>query len=610
MFMSILAIGIVGLMGYVWLTRGFFSALIHLFCTVIAGAIAFGVWEPTSMFLLNWAPAGGFLSFIGGVAWGLGLAVPFAIAVAILRAIVDLSVRSNVNPGTHADYAGGAVCGALSGVIVSGIVVISVGFLRMEPTFLGATQVGYAQRGYVVRSGDGVGPLWVPVDRWTVALYGHLSETAFRTSNSLAQFHPRLDEMPASFRMNAFDGKSRNTTRPDDFAVDSRFTVGKGANVKVAKLLTDRWNSAPQTANDTNDQPYPEGSYIEGFVVTFKAGAKEKDGKLAVGAGQLWLVLENTNDTADRITVYPVACASQAESSQTAAARWRFDSSGTFISSVGGASEARFAFEFVVPPNYEPIALYVKGVRHLVSEGATATVKNAFRSTDERDSFLARVSGGSGAGGGSNAAGTLDLSKAVMVGNGQPLREGAQYTPEGFKMGAGTPFVLQDGTLQSLEISTEGTKEVIGGVEKLELTYEEKVRGIERSLRIERFATTPDTVTVQIDVGMNSRYSLLSPVAMEAPPTAPPLLWDDNNQTYEAIGYVYYDETMITISFKPGEPIREMNQLPTLSKSRPAQKLTLIYRVSQGAKIKAFAVGDKAIAQFNPLVPCDNTGGR
>ena len=68
---------------------------------------------------------------------------------------------------------------------------------------------------------------------------------------------------------------------------------------------------------------------------------------------------------------------------------------------------------------------------------------------------------------------------------------------------------------------------------------------------------------------------------------------------------------MITISFKPGEPIRKMSDLPTLSKSRPAQKLKLLYRVSFGAKVKAFAVGGKAISQFNPPILCDvNQGGR
>ncbi|MEI7658642.1 MAG: hypothetical protein WCK33_11315 [Phycisphaerae bacterium] len=611
--MSLLAIGIVALMGYVWLTRGYYSALIHLVCTLIAGAIAFALWEPASLFLLDFAPSSGFLSFLSGVAWGLGLALPFAVSLAILRIAVDVICRANASAGTAGDYAGGAICGALSGVVASGITVISLGFLRMPPDFLGATLVGYAAKGYIVRTGADVGGLWVPTDAWTVALYGRLSETTFRTAESLAKYHPDLHEAGAALRLNAFEGRNRNTTKPEDFEVVSRFTVGKGANVPLDRLLKDRWNGAAQLVKDVNDQDYPAGSYIEGFTIRFKPGAKEKDGKVTVGAGQLRLVLQNTTDEANRIAVYPIACASQAESSGTMAGRWRFDAANTFITSVGGASESMFAFEFMVPPGFEPTALYVKGVRHVVAQGSTAQPKSNFRGTDERDAFLARIAGGKGdmpgAAGGGSSGGTLDVSKAVKVGNGQPFKEGVANV-DGMKLSAGLPFVLQDGTLQSLEISSEGTKEVVGGEETLELGYETKTRGLEKSLRIERFATTADTVLVQLDVGLNSRHSLLGPVGQAASGSDIPVLWDEDNQTYEPIGFVYYDETKIQISFKPGEPVRSMSQLPTLSKSRPAQKLTLLYRVSLGKKIKAFAMGSTAISIFDPVVPCDTPQGR
>lgn len=613
MFMSLLAIGIVALMGYVWLTRGYYSALIHLFCTLLAGAIAFAVWEPASIFLLDFAPTSGFLSFLSGVAWALGLALPFAIALAVLRLAVDGICRANAGAGTVGDYAGGAVCGALAGVITSGITVMSLGFLRMPPDFLGATHVGYANKGYIVRTGGDTGGLWVPTDAWTVALFGRLSETSFRTSDPLARFHPDLHEAGAALRLNAFEGRSRNTTKPEDFEVLSRFTVGKGANLPIDRLLRDRWNAAPQLAKDVNDVDYPAGSHIEGFTVRFKAGAKEKDGKVTVGASQLRLVLENATDDSQRMTVYPIACASQAESATTMAGRWRFDAANTFIASVGGASESIFAFEFVVPPGFEPVALYIKGVRHLVSEAVTAQPKSNFRSTDERDGFLARIAGGAGTLPGSSEGSsgrTLDVSKAVKIGTGQPIREGTSVTPEGMKLSAALPFTLQDGTLQSLEISSEGTKEVIGGEETLELGYETKTRGIEKSLRIERFATTDDTVMVQLDVGLNSRHSLLGPVGQAASATDVPTLWDDDNQTYEPIGFIYYDETKIQISFKPGEPVRSMNQLPTLSRSRPAQKLTLLFRVSLGKKIKAFAMGSTAISVFDPSIPCDTAQTR
>lgn len=603
MFANGIAIIIVGLMAYIWLTRGFFSALIHLICTVIAGAIAFGLWEKASLFLIAQSPNSGFFSFVGTVAWGLGLALPFAVSLGILRLIVDSCLRANVNPGTAADYTGGAICGTLAGVIASGITMISLGFLRLGPDF--TSHVGFAQRGYIVRVGDGVGGLLVPTDKLTSMFYGMLSERAFRTPDALAQYYPSLEEVPTTLRLTALEGKGRNTTRPEDFEMMGRFTVGKAAPLKMNLLLRDRWSSQAQEAKDINGDDYPEGSYIEGYVVKFLAGAKEKDGKVAIGGAQVRLVLQSTTSDFDRLTVFPIACASQAESASVMAGRWRFDSEGTFIASVGGASEAPFAFEFVVPPGYQPFALYVKNIRHVISEGVTATAKNNFRSTDERDAFLVRMAGGTGtlpiSGGVADPAAPGESGDAVKIGTGQPIAEGAFYEPEGVRISARLPFTLQDGTLRILEISSEGDKVVINGEEKFELTYPtQKSQGLEKALRIERFQTNADTNIVQVDVDATSKASLLGKAAEAATGIMPPVLIDTNGQRYEPIGYVYYDEQYITIRFTPGEPIRALKEVPTLSKSRPAQKLTLIFRVSYGATVDRFALGTKAIAIYDP----------
>jgi len=619
MFANGIAVIIVGLMGYIWLTRGFFSAFIHLVCTVIAGAVAFAVWEKTSIYLIEQSPTSGFFSFVGTVAWGVGLAGPFAVTLGLLRLGVDSALRANVNPGTAADYAGGAVCGVLAGVIASGITIISLGFLRLGPDF--TTHVGYAQRGYIVRSGDGIGGLYVPTDKLTMMLYGSLSERAFRTAEPLAKYYPSLHEVPTSLRITALEGKGRNTTRPDDFEVNGRFTVGQNPKLKMTQLLRDRWNLEVQDAKDMNGEAYPEGSYIEGFLIKFMAGAKEKDGKVAIGAAQVRLVLQSTTDDLDRVTVFPIACASQAESTSISAARWRFNSEGTFIASVGGASEAPFAFEFVVPPNYEPFALYIKNIRHVISEGATATAKFNFKSTDERDSFLVRMAGGSpqlpspvGSIGGASspaASGPGDTGEAVTIGNGQPIREGTFYQPDNVKISTRLPFTLQDGTLRELEVSTEGEKVIINGTEKFELNYPTtRSVGLEKSLRIENFQSSTDTNIVQIDVDADSKSSLLGLAAATATGAMPPLLVDTNGQNYEPIGYVYYDEQYITIRFTPGEPIRSLKEIPTLSKSRPKQKLALIFRVSFGAKIDRFSLGPKALAIYDPPFLADQTQKR
>ncbi len=601
MIMSVLAAGVVALMAYVWLTRGFFSALIHLVCTVIAGAVAFGAWEHVSLAIMGFAPVSGFLSFLSGTAWGLGLALPFAVTLAVLRLTIDGVLRANANAGALGNSIGGGVCGALAGVITSGILVMSLGFLRMEPVMLGSQHVGYSQRGYIVRTGDNVSRLIVPTDMLTVRFYGMLSEAVFRTPNSLAARHPYLEELPSSMRMNAFEGKSRNTTRPDDFAVTARFTVGKGANLSSAELLSDLWNSAPQDAKDLNDQPFPSGSYIEGFIVRFQAAAKEKDGKVAVGAGQIRLVLQNTTNVSDRLVSHPIAAASQAEATTIAAGRWRFDAPDTFIASVGGASEANIGFEFVVPPGYEPTYLYVKGIRHDISEGVTAKPSFTFANTRERDAFIAKIAGGDGAL--PTQVGSSGSTGPVTIGNGVPTPEGQFQEIPGIKVSNRTPFTLQDGTLSSLEITSEGEKQVVGGSEKLKLDAKEQ-RGLEKALRIETFQVSADTNLVQVTVDTTSPSSILG-VMNTVTDGGGPVLIDTNNQVYQPVGFVYEDEQMIEIRYTPAQPLRTLAELPALSKSRPAQRLTLLFRVSFGAQIQRFNLGSTPVSIYNPPVRCD-----
>lgn len=101
MIFSAFAILVVLLSGYVWMLRGFFSALLHLVCTVAAGAIAFGFWEVLANLLLD---QGGALE---NSAWGIGLALPFALSLIPIRIVFDKLIPANVKlippPTTPAD---------------------------------------------------------------------------------------------------------------------------------------------------------------------------------------------------------------------------------------------------------------------------------------------------------------------------------------------------------------------------------------------------------------------------------------------------------------------------------------------------------------------------
>src|SRR3954469_17265789 len=102
--LSIIAVVVTLGLGYIWLTRGFFSALIHLICTIIAGAIAFAAWEPLSYWFLESSSNSGIMSFVAGVSWGLGLMVPFAVSLIVLRLIVDKLLPGNVVLEQKLDY--------------------------------------------------------------------------------------------------------------------------------------------------------------------------------------------------------------------------------------------------------------------------------------------------------------------------------------------------------------------------------------------------------------------------------------------------------------------------------------------------------------------------
>jgi len=162
------------------------------------------------------------------------------------------------------------------------------------------------------------------------------------------------------------------------------------------------------------------------------------------------------------------------------------------------------------------------------------------------------------------------------------------------------PFVIQKGQHGNLELDEENNKNIIltgdatMGLEVLQN------RGLEKPIQIQRLLTTPDTIIVQVDVSAASKMSIAGQVRGQQRPEPPPALFDTNGTKYEPVGYIYQDETKVVVSFKPGEPITSMTQLPNLSRSRPAQKLSLIFRCSRNVNLKHFGLGNKALGHLRP----------
>ncbi len=586
MFMSLLAIAVIGLLGYIWMTRGFFSALIHMVCVIIAGAIAFAFWEPLSHLILAKGPEDRkFTAFVLGTAWAWGLVIPFAVSLALLRLGVDKLIPANVQVQSTVSYVGGAACGAVSGVITAGIVVIALGTMRMSSDFL-----GYQPIRYQGESLQRAGGLIVPVDRIVGGLYGRLSEAAFRTGQPLARWYPDVSHTAAVMRLTDRQGRAKNYARPAEFEVIRRYRVG-GEGVSVAELLRDSWGVRPHEARMLDGKPYPSGSRIEGVVIDFKPGIKEKHGQVVMGEGQIWIVAEHTQ-TGDRLNIHPAGVVAKAAPGDIAFGRFRFDSE-VFVASAGAALEP-MAFEFIVPPGYEPIAVYVRNIRKELTGGNVATYRTAAdRDRDVPSGSILKTGGGGG---------PLDRSMATTIGTGRQSDEAARAAGISDVNNLVGRYVIQKGREKSLQIGENNG--IIGGEEKFAPAELQGGPTIDRQLQIRTFEINRGTVMVQVDVGRGRPASLLSPAAAAAGRDDAPFLVDAQGTRYPAVGFFYEDNELVYMRYTPGKPIRGISELQDarvmISASRPDQRLTLLFLCDQGVDLSAFSLGDKAVVVLDP----------
>lgn len=597
MIFSAVTILMLLLLAFVWGNRGFYSGLINMVCVIAAGAIAFAFWETVGHALVNAAPARGFLSGLQGVAWGLALALPFAVSLAILRLVLDQVLSRNINVSTPVNYAGAGICGLISALIATGIFALTVSNFRFVPGPVKIDPVQQSTNGSITRQEK----LWVPVDAIVAGLYGHLSEHTLSSDTSLARWHPDFHEAGHANRQ-SFEGKARNTLKAADFQVMGTFKIGGGAT-RLQDLLKDIFNPSAQSVETVDGKPYDPASTIEGVVVQFNATAGESSGKIVLGNAQVRMVIEN--EAGERRTIYPIAVSSQADGDAPVFGRWRFDGRNVFISSVGGGATALMMFEFVMEPGFKPLALYVRGIRSPMEGVRTLAT---FPTAAQRDLVIAtlgqRMQSGDFTGAPSTGPTTiqLDVSTAVAVGP----AENASF-PEGVRTGNGIGFIIQLGMQGSAEIDKDN--KFVRGEQVFEKKQISQMTGVDRKLRIMNFVVDQDVQLVHIPVGGATPYTFLNARIQSAPRTESVTLIDSNGNRYVPVGLVYSDATVQKIRYTPDAPmttLNEIDQYGTMSRSRPEAEMTLIFRVSKGVQIRYYAVGNRAIAEFTPPLETGN----
>lgn len=584
MVLSLIAIALTAGIAYAWVTRGFFSAFLHMVCVIIAGAVAFAFWETVSVAILNNAPSG-FLAIASDAAWGIGLVAPFIVSLALLRLVVDSLLKANAQVDDAFNYVGGGVCGLVSGVISAGIFVNAVSFMRVPAAFFGHQPVTYGTAGNFQATSN----LLIPVDQLTASFYNHLSQNVLSTTTPLARYYPDLPVAAGAQRMSDGDGDNRNSIRPDAVALTGAFTVGKESGGPADVL--DDFNSpqGPQQVAGLDGNPVPN-PYIVGYVVNFGSGAREKFGTIVFSKGQARLVTEN--EAGEQLTSFPIAVSSQARAGEDTFGRYRFDTDGTHIGSVGGAAEAPMAIEFAVPRGHEPVALYVKNVR--LDVGSVQPTNYADASARDIDIVTGNLLGGS-------RAENLDTSNATVAQaprTGQPA--GIDVSPR-----IPRPYGLQEGGTRGISINEDN--KIIDGQQAFAVNEAKNVR-VDRALAVNEFFVTSDTTIVQVTLTGDPAAipsSVFGPAAVAIDNTTAPQLVDAAGRVYPAIGYVYEDRDKVEIRYTPSQPLAAMNDAPGLSGTRDDQVMIMLFRVSLGVQIEHFAIGDTVLTTYDGPLPVE-----
>lgn len=588
--LSIISFLLVVVIALAWLRFGFWNGFLHMMCVLVAGALAFALWEPASMFLL-----GTDQGWLQDSAWGLGLALPFVAILLVIRIACDKIIPSNVHFDSLGNIIGGGVTGFISGTISVGILVISVNSFRVETDFMGYQPVQY-ESGQLVKK-DG---LLYPVDTLTAGFYSTLSGGSFLPSDgeTLAKWRPQAAMMGPLQRVNFEDGASRNTVPPNAFEIVGKYTFTPEKDPK--ELLTDGADpNDPGARTRVQNVTYFDGekanagnSTIEGYVVRFKAGAKEKSGRIIVGPAQMQLlVLKDPNDPTSSTMIQPMAVVSQASGDKATLGRWRYDAQKVFISSASGRDDAPMAFEFLVPKGAKPLGLYVKGTRVDVS----ALTGDNYVGQAKRDAAI--MSG--------QIVKPVDKSK-LDFSSARDYKTNAAGGEMMITIRNQMPFnmVMQKDNTKGLEYNE--TNEVTGGgLAKFSANDLKNTQGMDPKLAVRRLYSPEDVVTLQVIVDRrNDVFGFLSDAASTADATRGPVLLDQNLTPYSAVGFGYKTKGETWVYFNPQAPVDSLtaHEMPTLSRSQPDQELVLIFRVSRNVKISHFAIGDKVLANFKPPV--------
>jgi hypothetical protein len=543
---NIILIGLVLLIAYWWANQGAFSAFIHLVCVLVAGAIAFGVWEPIAVLMIN-------RNFMADYAWGVALLGPFALALLLCRVAADKLVSENLNFPQSVNLVAGGLMGAASGTLTMGMLLIGGGFFQSSLDLMGFSGSfrTVENRGQPELAAE---RLWLPAHLVTEGVYDQLSAGAFQPEfgRPLRNVYPGLAHTAMSLHRDGPNGGRAKSSAAADAVKVLSFWYSPDLNAGTGK-----------------------GAFVVELEVLRGAGDK---GTVTVSASQLRL-LENVPASSSRAPAYAFPASWSQPTDSGARQVYAFDDATNFASNVPGQDSTKFMFVFPATPlggaTQPPQYLMFKGLRlrlpaldttqfdQVVAmqrlRGADPTAAGATPLVDPAAKTIARkdlVIDASIAPAVTNVN-ELTTMEYTSVGKQNLLTSGVQEFPRGGKVASPTNRI-------SAIYAPDGTAVV--------------------RLNISRSSGT------SIDL-WNSRSKLRE----EAGDTAALRLVDSNGNEYMPIGYIWVKPDGVEIRVDPKDGIATIGDFPN-QPSSGSNELYALFAPTAGVRIVSIRLGTLVVA--------------
>lgn len=186
MLLSIFALLLIGGVTFYHSIFGLFSGIINSFCTVISVCIAYGFFEPTHHMLNG-------IGLHPAYALPVAFVMLFVVSLIVLRTLADNYIRGNVRVPMYMDWGGGAVCGFVNGMCITGVLTTGFMLLPFGPglPFTPAERTESKEKGRVQFEKHSI---WLRPDAFTAGLFSLISSGSASGETSFASVYPNMPE--------------------------------------------------------------------------------------------------------------------------------------------------------------------------------------------------------------------------------------------------------------------------------------------------------------------------------------------------------------------------------------------------------------------------------